>query len=328
MQRRLRCRNRINHMSCQRRRGLAPLELVLSLPIMLFVMGLMIIFGTSTAWKVRTHANSRQAVWRTFTPRSGQDDPVPSGWPESAEMSVRESQYSVFDTDSFADFEVIRGPFVTDPETGHNLDVLEQTMDPVAGTTEGVAHIERGFPVLGALPPEGISFTRVHTAFDDRWQFWNMGMRSNRTRRVRFMYRPDLQARNPAETNRYVTAALAIVQNPNRQALTVLDRDDELAAFNNGYIDFHPRIPQRRDCTDNPEDLRRMVERRLQDISPGVPQRLTREFLRMYQSQLSTLESQLNDPQTPPGQRVGLQSQISGLETKIEQLEQFQSTLP
>lgn len=292
---------------------------------MLLVMGLMIIFGTSAAWKVRTHANARQAVWRTFTPRSGDDDPDPAGWPRSAEMSMGEAQTSVFPDDPFQGFEVVRGPRIGDPQSGQYLDVRQGTMDPIDGTIEGTAHIERGFPVLGALPPEGINFTRIHAAFDGRWQFWDMGIGSNRSRRVPFMYPLDLQARIPGLTGQYVTAALGIVENPNRDALNVLDHDEELAAFYGGYIDFHPRI---RGCTDNPEELRRMVESRLQEISPGVPQRMTQRFLNMYQSQLSTLENQLNDPNTPAGQRARIQGQMSGLQSKIEQLEQFQSTLP
>ena len=72
------------------RSGLAPLELTLSLPIMLFVMGLMIIVGTTASWKIRTVTNSRQAVWRTIDPRDGEEDPHSRGWPSAARMEIEE----------------------------------------------------------------------------------------------------------------------------------------------------------------------------------------------------------------------------------------------
>ena len=53
------------------RRGLAMLELVMALPMLLFVMALIIGYGTASAWKVREHSVSRLAVWETRWPRSG-----------------------------------------------------------------------------------------------------------------------------------------------------------------------------------------------------------------------------------------------------------------
>ena len=47
------------------RRGLAPLELVLALPILLFVMALIVCYGTISAWKVREHSVARLAAWET-----------------------------------------------------------------------------------------------------------------------------------------------------------------------------------------------------------------------------------------------------------------------
>ena len=63
------------------RHGLAPLELVLSLPLILFVMALIINFGVLACWKVRAATVARQAVWRQRFDRKGQTDPLPTGWP-------------------------------------------------------------------------------------------------------------------------------------------------------------------------------------------------------------------------------------------------------
>ena len=58
-------------------RGLATLEMVLCLPFLLFIMALMINFGTAAAWKVRTLVVARNACWATRWPRGTGDLPRP-----------------------------------------------------------------------------------------------------------------------------------------------------------------------------------------------------------------------------------------------------------
>jgi hypothetical protein len=67
-------RDNASNSSCGRR-GLAPLELTLTLPILVLMMALMINFGVVGVWKVRTQANARYAAWRTITARTGEDNP-------------------------------------------------------------------------------------------------------------------------------------------------------------------------------------------------------------------------------------------------------------
>ena len=71
------------------RRGLGPVGTwCWSLPILLFVMALIVCYGTISAWKVREHSVARLAVWETRWPRSGATDPRPSYWPATASMGV------------------------------------------------------------------------------------------------------------------------------------------------------------------------------------------------------------------------------------------------
>ncbi|MBI2480878.1 MAG: pilus assembly protein [Planctomycetia bacterium] len=56
--------------SPRRRRGLAPLEFVLWLPVLLFVMALMVNYGTIATWRVRSEIVSQHAAWRTRWPRN------------------------------------------------------------------------------------------------------------------------------------------------------------------------------------------------------------------------------------------------------------------
>src|SRR5688572_22827853 len=63
-----------------RRRGLAPLELVLAIPILLFVVGLSVIFGAVACWRMRGQLAARDAVWSTRHPRWGTGVPEPIEW--------------------------------------------------------------------------------------------------------------------------------------------------------------------------------------------------------------------------------------------------------
>ncbi|MCR4411969.1 MAG: pilus assembly protein, partial [Thermoguttaceae bacterium] len=70
------------------RHGLSPLEFVLALPMLLFVMALMLNFGTVASWKVRTLGAARHAAWSTRAPRSGMQYPRPANWPPAANLGA------------------------------------------------------------------------------------------------------------------------------------------------------------------------------------------------------------------------------------------------
>src|SRR5262245_50908648 len=70
------------------RRGLAPLELVLSLLFLLVLMALIINFGTTAPWHVRGNVAARHAVWRTLSARTGNGYPSPSNWWPPATMGL------------------------------------------------------------------------------------------------------------------------------------------------------------------------------------------------------------------------------------------------
>src|SRR5262245_31434467 len=92
-----------------RRHGLAPVELVLSLPMMMMILAMMIIVGTAGAWKLRTSANSRQAAFRTVWPRTGDSDPKPANWwPASAAIYAHNRGLSPFPVDPFTAYPVVR----------------------------------------------------------------------------------------------------------------------------------------------------------------------------------------------------------------------------
>lgn len=349
-----------------RRAGLAPLELTLSLPIMLFVMGLMIIAGTTGAWKVRTVTNSRQAVWRTLTPRTGHSDPNSRGWPESATMT-REDARDLIDFDPFTDHEVVRGQPLSAP-TGESLTVEEGMFDMQDGVILGFTEMERAYPVMGKMGSGQIHLKREHPILNDRWQFREMGLSSNGQRRITFIYPADYERALTQEVRRYHEAALEIVYNQDNPVLDALDDDDELKAhapgslpydspYGLGYApDYH--IPERRPrramlnpsrmCSDNLQRLSEEVMAPLvEEIqgrpelpglqNAGLPGRLTRDHLRMYNGHLDFIErllEMLDDSSTPPDVRAMIAAAMpqitadqSRLEENVDQLEQFRDMI-
>ena len=337
------------------RAGLAPLELTLSLPIMLFVMGLMIIVGTTASWKVRTVTNSRQAVWRTINPRDGENDPHSRGWPGNARMEI-ESGSTPIEFDPYDEHEVVRGQPLSAP-TGEQLQVRESLFDMQAGLTNGVAEIERPFPVMGNMPPRQIHLLREHPLLSSDWQFREMGLSSNAQRRILFLYPANYERSLSSFVQRYHEAALAIVLNPLNPILETLDNDDELRnpvpsgwTYNPPYgigraPDYH--IPQgevRRlllnpdnVCSTDPEELRITVVDPLASEIRNLPRRLTSDFLSMYRAHLGHIDRLLdryNDPTTLPADRQQIAPFVPAmnrdrpvLEARIEQLEEFQQSL-
>lgn len=337
------------------RAGLAPLELTLSLPIMLFVMGLMIIAGTTASWKVRTVTNSRQAVWRTIDPRDGHSDPNSRGWPANARMEV-EAARSPVESDPYHEHEVVRGQPLNAP-TGEQLRVRESLFDMQSGLASGVAELERPFPVMGNMPPGEIHLLREHPLLSRDWQFREMGLSSNSQRRILFLYPADYERALSSAVQRYHEAALAIVLNPLNPVLETLDNDDELrnpapsgSTYNppygiGGAPDYHIPEGSVRNLLLNPDNICSTDRSEMQitlinplvSITRRLPQRLTRDFLRMYQAHLRHIDGLLdryNDPNTPPLERAriapfvpAMQRDRPVLEDRIEQLEDFRQSL-
>jgi len=346
------------------RAGLAPLELTLSLPIMLFVMALTVIVGTSASWKVRAVANARHSVWRQLTPRTGGEDPFPRNWPANdATLDIAEGQ-SPLPVDPYREFEVVRGQPLTG-QGGTRLEVRQSLFQMDDALDIGLAAIDRKYPMLGNLPARPgqteagrLQMQREHPLLDDRWQFGDMGLPSNTERRVLFLYPEDLERALSAEINRYHTAALAIVTSPDNGILDTLDADADLRNHEPGGLTYQPPygIDQSPDyylptgqirrvllnpslvCSDNPNRIREnVVLPLLPEIDPGVSQRLTRDHLRMYEQWVAHIDRLLAILRDPTAER-SLKAQIqpfagqmqrdkARLEPLIEQLQEFSGNI-
>ena len=330
------------------RHGLAPLEMVLSLPILMFVMALILIMGTAGAWKVRTQANSRQAAWRSLWPRTGANDPNPAGWPQNAAMQYYDANVPLTPADPLADFPVLRGPMLAEP-SGQFLPVNTNILDTSFGMKHGHARIQRRYPLLAKLPPHGIDFPRETVVLDGtRWQYPTMGIGSNVTRRILFLYDFQLQARAPQLTDDYGMAALEIVNNPRKVELTPLEGGDPeilqlLGSVSPNFVRGFlinvnwrgTQIPQVSSnvpgyCTTNSGQVRTdKVEQYKRDVERRIPRAMSDYYISVYQRLKQQLEGQQQaqqNAQLPP--IPGLQQQIDDLQKKIDQINQFKGSLP
>jgi hypothetical protein len=295
--------------NCPPRAGLAPLELVLSLPLLLFVMALAINFGNAASWKVRAANVARDAVWSSRWPRSG-TTPWPVGWPYSASRSTAAAGNVSVLYNASIDLPVVRGPMLGQTQVNRNL------LDPTRGLQQGTSTIQQNLPLMQSLG--NISYNLQDQLLDDGWQYQRMGMASNTQRREPIIY--NLAQADPSLVQQYIQAVSAIYYAPFKPQLNPLDQDAEIYSVYGSYRDFHPRLGGF--CSLNTQLVQQqyvqpLIDRIQGKKNPkvqGVPETMTRFFIGMYKYEKQLLQSQGNP---------ALQSQIAQLDTYIGQLNAF-----
>ncbi|NMC19060.1 MAG: hypothetical protein GYA33_01460 [Thermogutta sp.] len=312
---------------------MAPLELVIALPLLLFLMALMINFGTASAWRIRELATARQTVWASRYPRSLQAVPRPAYWPANAQLGVGGDPDATTLQDPRVDLPVMRGPFVGDFAVNRDL------FDPGRHLRNGHAALTRDFPLLASLGPYRMD-TETEL-LDNRWEFSRTGMSGNGDHRIPAIY--SLPTAPPGYSLAYVQAARAILAMPRRDDLRVLDRDDEFAAYNarfgwgGGSPDFHPWL--QRFCSLDRQTAQERVDSLIERIAgvrggpgqahvPSLAEQMARAFRDLYDRVIRELQNQLNAaPPPPPGQTISIQNEIADLQRKIDTLNAFLAIL-
>lgn len=327
-------------------------------------MALMVIVGTTAAWKARAVSVAREAVWRTNLRRTGASDPHPIGWPANARLDVRPASRDILPSDPLASHAVVRGPVLSAP-TGEAIPVRPTLTDMHGGLTLGVAGIERAYPMMQRMGR--VRLEREHPLLHDHWGYLEMGYGTNGMRRIPVLYPIDLTGAIPAETQRFQEAAVALVTNPFRPILETLDNDPELQRpqpsgmrydppYGIGFApDYHfPETNPLRAQLFNPqlicsfEQLQRDITLPMTSEIAGVPSRLTRDFLRMYRQHRQHCDTLLHllgraafpgdmppRPAQLPVDVVAYLQSVSGqmyadrqrLTQYIEQLERFEQLL-
>lgn len=333
----------------RRRRGLAPLEMVLALPILLFIMALIINYGTVAGWKVRGLAAARHALWSTRWPRSASASPRPEYWPPSADLGTASGGPVGQLDDPRVDLPVVRGPLP------NGFLVHRDQFDPTRGLREGDSRLVRHFPLLARLGPyDQEAWQRL---LDNMWQYQRTDWPEqgqcipentrNRWRRIPVLYR--LPPSPSWLVQAYVTSAYAILRAPFYDALRPLEtwKDDEFVGYARRFgwprprRDFHPRLEHF--CTLD----RAVADQRVQDLIdhvqgkverdeegnvilriPSVAEVLADGFIGLYQRVIQELQSRMNAVPPPrPWEVAGMQAEISQLRQKISILERFRFQL-
>ena len=333
------------------------LELVLYLPIMLFVMALMVNFGNMAAWKIRSQHNTRYAGWRTLQDRTGQNDPNPPHWPRPATLSTSGGRAmananAIWNRHPMLTTPVTRGPAIVEPDQGRYIRVPGRfNMD--ATVHAGDSHIERRLPLLRkSLPNNGrYGYTQHQELLDNRWEYRHLQMPrnpferrgdpgdgGNRARRAKRWYRldPPFYPEIRDELRQLAIADGRLKSYPARRDLAPLDRDAEFY-----YIRLRARLgisgpipdvipdgirvnvpdfhPRARvRCETDKSRVKSTVVDPLVRQIERLPGRMGRAFEQLYQTEIRRLE-QL-DP--PP------QAEIDALREKLQQVQQFLGSLP
>lgn len=344
----------------RRLRGLATLEMVLCLPLLLFIMALMINFGTAAAWKVRTLVNARHAVWATRWPRSMGDLPRPERWPQEADSGAGgDSDIGELD-DGRLDHPVVRGPLpygaAVDPD-------MVDLMTMSHGARRGTASLQRDFPLLPSLGPYRLraacplldnDWRYQRMPWDDWYGYWGGG--GNEVRRIPVIYdlgiitpQTDLVEslyQDPGFRNAYFAMAGALNWNdlkplggddPYGREL----RDDEDVFYENHFPPYpvppgafgrhmgnqHPGLGSF--CTLDEQNIKERVDNLIDRIQgkkdrprvPGVPERVSRAYQWLYRAAINRYNRQWPDDPQPQG------NELKDLQKKVDALDGFIKTL-
>jgi hypothetical protein len=314
------------------RRGLAPLELVFALPILLFIMALMVNFGVVASWKVRGSSVSRFEAWRARHERAGSSSLTYYNYPQAESWWPPAAQFGHGWAGSIT---VSNGLAEVDPNnlvpTGSTyVTLVDGVFEVASGLVHGWASLERGYVMLGKI---GGYDVRANTYLvDDKWQFHEMGLSSNNARRIPVVY--DLTSATstgttPAASNAYIQTATNLFytfyyNGAMSDALAPLDESMTYQAcglitqygflyFGQTPPDFHPRL--QRFCTLDTATVDPLVDNLIDRIQgnkdrhiAGVAECMAHAYIALYR---------LVDPD-------GKQPQ---LQRYIKQLEQFLKSL-
>jgi hypothetical protein len=342
--------------SGDRRRGLAMLELVLYLPIMLFVMALMINFGNMAAWKIRAQGNTRYAAWRTLDDRTGQNHPHPPNWPRNATLATSggnamDDANAIWNQHPALLTPPVRGPVIVAGNQGNGRIVVPGRFDMDAGVHAGDGRVSRNLPLLrGILPNNGrYGFTLHQELLDGRWEYRHLhwlrshshvpGDWGNMQRRAKgwWLMDPIFFGEIQGERHQLALAEFRLVLgNPTKFALDPLDRDNEFywirlrARLNTLIIppsttpedfrvtvpDFHPRAPVR--CEVDRDRVKLTIVDPLVRRIERLPGTMGRAFAGLYRGEISRLDAlkQALEALDPPPV-----AQIQAIQAEIDRLQ-------
>lgn len=163
------------------RSGLAPLELVLVLPLMMMVAGLMLFVANAAVWKLRSHGAAREAAFQQCYPRTGELTKPPPDWVRPDVATTALAGPPVWGTDPFERHSLFRGP------SWRTLPVDTARLDGSTGLWTGRAQSN----IKSGLWPQIKVYYRfqrdVTILGSQQWQYQAMGMGNHDDRRSKIL---------------------------------------------------------------------------------------------------------------------------------------------
>ncbi|WP_145031256.1 hypothetical protein [Caulifigura coniformis] len=120
---------------------MAPVELVLALPIWMLLAAAMVIVGNLGAWKVRGHLAVREAAVRALWPRTTSGTSNPLEWRRSSALMQSRPTGPPGSNDLLAGHEVVRGPQIQAPGSAIVVGVDARAMESVSRAIAGEAFL-------------------------------------------------------------------------------------------------------------------------------------------------------------------------------------------
>lgn len=164
----------------RRARGLAPIELVMWLPVFLLVAALMVNIGTMQAWRLRGEIAARNAALTTRYPAYYWHlAPPPDHWQGVAYNVVAVAPPAEI-APAALQYPALRGPL-------NGLAVRPLLDADALPATIGQSRVRRPFPMLGRLAPYDSNEIR-HVMLGGTWTVWEMPLSANTRRRTMDLY--------------------------------------------------------------------------------------------------------------------------------------------
>jgi hypothetical protein len=202
-------RSKFRSAEAHRRRGLAPLEMVLLTPFLVLMGALMICFGDAALWKIRAQSAVHYAGTQTESFRGAQfagfsANPRPASWPQPAALRgggrgdiTKVQDFIRKKTGDKLNVAAVHGNqgsgsqalLVENVYTGNRLTVNRQFLAE-KGVHAGTADLTRNFPMLTRVLPNNGRYRIDHeTQFLTRdWYFSDLGLGWNSDRRANHLY--------------------------------------------------------------------------------------------------------------------------------------------
>lgn len=304
------------------RAGLAPLELVISLPLLLCMMALIVNFSHAATWKIRSATNARLAMWRHRPMWNADGDPKPVNyWPPTGNLAVTGAT-RIPQVDQIWNEPRIAQPWIKGPvfvANGGYLAVRDNRVNEMSeGVSRGTADVSRRYPFMPAM---GIMRMHAeHSMLDSVWQFHTMGYAWNEDRRAKGWWQLEDSPDWASYKQIFLFRDSRIRSNPQRELLRPLDRDEDL--IRGGYsFDFYAHLNPI--CNNNPAQVSEAISAQAgfvdrirgnkQLLIRGVCERMAQSYIQMFQDELNLLSM-------TPG---ASQQRVAQLEQWIMELQTF-----